>query len=594
MISRVTKIRFRPLLRGVLFLIAMIGLLAALPLSGQHPQASSDVRRPTGHPPSHHMRPPGKQEPTSPGPRHQPEAAISQQAAVNGNPVCSNAAPAYSKGDWQYAIFQLCASVVEPRKIRITIKVTEAQYYWGAWYYNKYPISLVNGLVYLGVPGTENPLPWSIPKMDGSGKAYDFVVDTGQLSVCSGSYEVNLVAGTLQGMYYSTSEWAVPLPQMKVTLGDTDSGSQSLREIQGALGNDRVLAYQFRAYPNSRGFQVPMQTDNGELCSLRQPGTLLVVQKAVGNTLSQLVPYMLGDTHTGPAIRCEKNPDAKVGTTEEFAELYMPVQAWGRLGGPDFAININYFDVRDQLNGNTWKETQCSTPLGVYYDNDPSGPTGGTHNQPEKYLAGPAYFVDKENNRAPVDTFFWLHGIAGKPSANQFSMVRTTQEDAKNVIETAAALERKGGIFTAFSGTALIPFHQSDIAPDSGGQKTTRIGIGYNRESDQLYVFEGGTYRDGVDREELAAIFRALNAAPAMEIDGGGSAALIIKNGSAKWGGDEKPPSSCTNSGAWCSPVTQQDGTARPVPSWLGLNLTPMNRPRSEPSRDDKTPSTGP
>ena len=87
-------------------------------------------------------------------------------------------------------------------------------------------------------------------------------------------------------------------------------------------------------------------------------------------------------------------------------------------------------------------------------------------------------------------------------------------------------------------------------------------------------IFHGGAYRDGVDREDLTALFRALEAKMAVELDGGGSAALVIKNGIAKWGGGEAPKSSCPNSGAWCSPIKQPDGNARPVPSWLGIELS--------------------
>jgi hypothetical protein len=331
--------------------------------------------------------------------------------------------------------------------------------------------------------------------------------------------------------------------------------------------------------------------------SLREPGTLLVIQNAsnklgrsanrpngalpAGAGSRQIVAYLLGDTHKGPAKRCEDNSDAVTGgNTKQEAELATPVQAWGRMGGPDVAINANYFDVRPQRNGQTWQSTQCSVPLGVYYNNDVDGPTDGTHNSPNKYLAGPGYFLGPNDKPVAVDTFFWIYRGKHDSGQNKFSMILSPTPDASAAMAEAKRLEAAGDIFAAFSGTGLIPPNKDTIGnphggPDSGASPTTRIGIGYNSSRDMLFIFEGGRYREGIDREQLAGIFRALGAEPAMEVDGGGSAVMVIKNGWAKWGGGAKgaePQTSCSNSGAWCSLPTQPDGKARPTPSWLGLS----------------------
>jgi hypothetical protein len=337
------------------------------------------------------------------------------------------------------------------------------------------------------------------------------------------------------------------------------------------------LAYQF-----GENFQIPAQYGvYSDVCSLNQPGTLLVVphfRSLPDSATGQLKPYLLGDTHTGPAKRCEMNSKAVTADgTKEIAEIFTPVEAWGRLGGPDFAINANYFDVRPQ-NGTTWQQTLCSVPLGMYYDNDPDGPSEGTHNLPNKYLAGPGYFVDKEGrDKAPVDTLFWIHGTATGPANNSFTITRSKTPDSNAAIAQAQLFEGSRSIFVAFSGTALLPVHLATDAPDSGRQSTTRIGIGYDPVKDFLYIFEGGSYQNGVNRSDLAAIFLALGATMALEVDGGGSASLVIKDGSAVWGGQAKgtqPVTSCPNSGAWCSPITQPDGKSRPVPSWLGMNFS--------------------
>jgi hypothetical protein len=195
---------------------------------------------------------------------------------------------------------------------------------------------------------------------------------------------------------------------------------------------------------------------------------------------------------------------------------------------------------------------------------------------PNKYLAGPGYFISKDDGRAPEDTLFWIHSTPTKPANNSFMITLSETTDSKAAIAQAKSLEVTHAIFVAFSGTALIPAHRATEAPDSGSESTTRIGIGYDEVKDNLYIFQGGTYRNGVNRLDLAAIFLALGATIALEVDGGGSASLVIKDGSAVWGGQARgtpPVTSCPNSGAWCSPITQPDGKSRPVPSWLGMNF---------------------
>ena len=154
-------------------------------------------------------------------------------------------------------------------------------------------------------------------------------------------------------------------------------------------------------------------------------------------------------------------------------------------------------------------------------------------------------------------------------------IVNNTDRFSTEATRFADRLSNMRAQFVAFSGTSLIPRRDdgSEGQPDNGPAQTTRIAPGYHNKQDRLYIFHGGAYRDGVDRGDLTALFRALEAKMAVELDGGGSAALVIKNGIAKWGGGEAPKSSCPNSGAWCSPIKQPDGNARPVPSRLGIEL---------------------
>jgi hypothetical protein len=562
----------------ITFFAAFAPFAWTLNTSAQNQQTTPKPIQDRKRPPSTHMPPPDKNERQSPGPVQEIGPTVSHRTIDGQLATCSNQYPTYSAGNWQYAILSMCTYIENGKTLHVKIEVREAQYYWAGWYYNKYPMGIVGLQLHLELPGQ---LPYNSEPADsdkGTGKDINFEYKADL--TCAGAYTVKIVKGSLQGMYYSDPAWAVPLSaSMQTTEGAGGFGQADLDRIRNEMRANPAapLAYVFGAT-----FWIPVHYGGStNVCSVNQPGTLLVVQhfsSLPSSATGQLKPYLLGDTHTGPAKRCELNSKAVTADgTKEAAEIFTPVEAWGRLGGPDFAINANYFDVRAQ-SGTTWLQTLCSVPLGVYYDNDPDGPSAGTHNATNnKYLAGPGYFVDKDDRRAPVDTLFWIHSTPHKPAETRLSITLSDTPDSNAAIAQAKLFDDSRYIFVAFSGTGLIPAHMANDAPDSGPQSTTRIGIGYDPVADVLYIFEGGSYRNGVSRSDLTAIFRALGATMALEVDGGGSASLVIKDGSAVWGGHAagtQPVTSCPNSGAWCSPITQPDGKSRPVPSWLGMNFS--------------------
>ena len=110
-------------------------------------------------------------------------------------------------------------------------------------------------------------------------------------------------------------------------------------------------------------------------------------------------------------------------------------------------------------------------------------------------------------------------------------IVNNTDRFSTEATRLADRLSNMRAQFVAFSGTSLIPRRDDgpEGQPDNGPAQTTRIALGYHNKQDRLYIFHGGAYRDGVDREDLTALFRALEAKMAVELDGGGSAALVIK-----------------------------------------------------------------
>jgi Phosphodiester glycosidase len=572
--------------------VAFLFLLVSIAAVSQSASTPSATKQESDQDMPPHMPPPNGERP-SPGPHAELAPTISQ---MSDNPTCSGTIAAYSPNKWQWAEFRLCTSTSYPTGMHLAILVSEAQYYWGgAWYYNKYPVQCECTLE-LATTGQTIPVYYL---GNGSDKEPMFPFDVPLTR--SGMYKVKTVAsvegktGKLSGMFWKDADSAILLPTLELNQEVGPSGQSSLNTLLEQIhGTDYETPF---AYQFDDAYRIPVWPDTGTMYSLREPGTLLVIQNAT-NKLSrranrlndtlpadagplQIVAYLLGDTHKGPAKRCEDNSNAVTGVdTKQEAELSTPVQAWGRMGGLEFAINANYFDVRPQRNNQTWQLTQCSVPLGVYYNNDLAGPTDGTHNSPNKYLAGPGYFIGPGDRPVAVDTFFWVYRGKHDSGQNKFSMILSPNPDASAAIAEAKRLEAAGDIFTAFSGTGLIPPNKDTIGnphggPDSGASPTTRIGIGYNSSQDMLFIFEGGRYRDGIDRAQLAGIFRSLGAEPAMEVDGGGSAVMMIKKGRTKWGGGAKgnePETSCSNSGAWCSLPTQPDGKARPTPSWLGLS----------------------
>lgn len=315
-------------------------------------------------------------------------------------------------------------------------------------------------------------------------------------------------------------------------------------------------------------YEVPMNTGKGSY-TMATSGNLLIVP-LMSEKSPNIIPHLLGDTHKGEAARCEGMPNARTtdGTLEQ-AELYSPQQAWLKLDRPLVAFNANYFDVREQMNGTTWKSNLCSVPLGIYYDNDTSGPTGGTHNFPNKYFPGPEYFISDDNSKVALDSLFWIQDF------NSTLEINYSHSPTDPAIEQRAKqLDQNGFKFLAIAGSgipnrALTP----EPAPDSGESDTTRLIIAPDNKDNVLYIFEGGGYRDGINRDDLYWLTYGLGLPHALELDGGGSAALALDSNAFILSGDSRPSSSCNTSGLWCSAITQPDGQHRPVPSWIGLSL---------------------
>ena len=293
-------------------------------------------------------------------------------------------------------------------------------------------------------------------------------------------------------------------------------------------------------------------------------------------------PQLLADFHLGTRARCESNPNAVVAGRQQDAEVYTPQEAVAKMTGahtPTVLFNANYFEIRPQANGTTWLTNVCSSPYGMYYDNHPHVSTTNTAAEGGPYFAGLRGYVKPATGQTvPLDTFFFIDGNTngtGHRATNSFELVRNTTGDSSVSEANAQLLESQGELFSAFSGTALLPTASTSViatAPDSGASSTTRTAIGFDQTNDRLLILEGGGYSNGFTRESLAAVMRAAGATIAMELDGGGSSAVAVQQSAVQFRGSATRVMSCN--GVTCfSPVTQPTGNARAVPAWVAINV---------------------
>ncbi|KVD74072.1 hypothetical protein WS62_06220 [Burkholderia sp. ABCPW 14] len=355
-----------------------------------------------------------------------------------------------------------------------------------------------------------------------------------------------------------------------------DQYADTLAAVKQAVSKGKLVVYQF-----DENSPIPSAPQNEPGKALKQPGWLVVLNNASNSRNDVNLSYaLLPDLHQGPEKRCEDNPKAIASDgTRETAELYTPVEAWGALSKPSVIFNANYFDVRDQGSSTTWQSNKCSVPLGIYFDNHPVTATRNDAITGDKYFAGPKVYLDKNGKSSIVDAFFIADGSAQPGRTDVTYNLVAGDKNATAIVDNANNLIKSGQQFVAFSGTALIPFYTRDDVtanqPDAGTSATTRIGIAYLKGTDQLMIFEGGSYRKGITRAELAGIFNAFGAQSALELDGGGSAAVAVTKGAASWAGTSttEPAGACPGNGLICSAITQPSGDPRPVPSWASFHF---------------------
>lgn len=308
----------------------------------------------------------------------------------------------------------------------------------------------------------------------------------------------------------------------------------------------------YLVYNFGSGFPAPMLDAGGRWYEMSNGGRLMIVKSAS----QRLAPRLLVDSHQGFQSRCERTPGAR--TREglmQASETYTPLQAWEVLGRPTIAVNANFFDVRSQQGG-SWKSTDCSSPLGAYIDN-----TGGM-GRANLAVTGTLAYAGKQALSGGNEVWTALSTLILPVRGAPYVVAPRSTQDYDAASPEIARLVGAGTRFVAVSGLGLLAPGDTGQLNDPG-PSAARTAVGYVRDRDEMYVFQGGSYTP----DQIQDLYRGLGSDTAVLLDGGGSSAIVLRRDTGgMWAGAGSPRGSCDTTAALC------DARERALPSWLAFN----------------------
>lgn len=320
---------------------------------------------------------------------------------------------------------------------------------------------------------------------------------------------------------------------------------QLARAIENTRGS--YLVYNFGA-----GFPAPMLNAAGSWYEMASGGRLMIVKGAS----QRLSPRLLVDTHQGYQARCERTPGARTADgLSQSAETYTPVQAWQVLGQPSIAVNANFFDVRKQLGGN-WKATGCSSPLGAYIDN-----TGG-QGRANMAVTGTLAYPGKQALSGGDEVWTALTTLILPVHGAPYLVTPRDARDYDAATPVISSLVESGTRFVAVAGLKLLAPGDTGQLNDPG-PSAARTAVAYAKDSDEMYVFQGGSYTP----DQIQDLFRGLGSDTAVLLDGGSSSSIVLRRDSGgMWAGAGSPRGSCDTAQVLC------DARERALPGWLAFD----------------------
>ena len=310
----------------------------------------------------------------------------------------------------------------------------------------------------------------------------------------------------------------------------------------------------YLVYNFGGGHPAPMLNAGGSWYEMSNGGHLMIIKSAS----QRLAPATAGRLAPGYQARCERDPRAPAPAKGcwQASEIYTPLQAWQALGQPTIAINANFFDVRGQKGG-SWKSHRMQFAAGRLRRQHPRAGPRQRRGHRHRRLRGQAGPVRRrrELERAGHDD------PAGRRRA--VSSCRPERPDdydaASPVIQ---GLLDKGARFVAVSGIGLLAPGDTGQLND-GGPSAARTALAYSRTSDEMYVFQGGSYTP----DQIQDLFRGLGSDTAVLLDGGGSSAIVLRRDTGgMWAGAGVPEGNCDTRQVLC------DSRERALPSWLAFN----------------------
>jgi hypothetical protein len=348
-----------------------------------------------------------------------------------------------------------------------------------------------------------------------------------------------LAAGTMAAASCLTLAATIGMP-----VASADGRDQLAQAIATTRGS--YLVYNFGS-----GYPAPMLNAAGNWYEQTNGGHLMIIKAAS----KRLTPRLLVDGHTGYQARCEQTPGTR--TREglvQASETYSPLQAWQALGQPTIAINANFFDVRGQQGG-SWRDTKCSSPLGAYVDN-----TRG-QGRANAAVTGTVTYAGKQGLSGGNEHWSSLATMILPVGAQPYVVMPKGPDDYDSASPVIQKLLDQNARFVAVAGIGLLaPGDMGQL--NDGGPSAARTAIAYNRTSDQLYVFQGGSYTP----DQIQDLFRGLGSDTAVLLDGGGSSAIVLRRDTGgMWSGAGVPKGSCDTQQVLC------DSRERALPSWLAF-----------------------
>lgn len=308
----------------------------------------------------------------------------------------------------------------------------------------------------------------------------------------------------------------------------------------------------YLVYNFGGGFPAPMLNAAGDWYEGTGGGRLMVVKAAS----QRIAPRLLVDTHQGFQARCERTPGARTAEgLMQASETYTPLQAWQALGQPTVAINANFFDVRSQRAG-SWKNTGCSSPLGTYID------TTGALARANEAVTGTLAYAGKQALSGGDEVWTALSTLILPVRGAPYVVTPRTPTDYDVASPVIDRLVDSGARFVAVSGVKLLAPGDTGQLNDPGGS-AARTAVAYTRHSDDMFVFQGGSYTP----DQIQDLFRGLGSDTAVMLDGGGSSSIVLRRDTGgMWAGAGSPRGSCDTIAVLC------DARERALPSWLAFN----------------------